>query len=213
MEAAARESHVEAVSVVIGARDAVACLGLKGALAAATAAEFRVLTTSTSVDMLLDECRRLRPAIALVDMALLEGADNLAHLSGSIVVYGRVQMPHRLTALLRRGVRGVVAPESSVETIAESLCRVAAGGLALPRGAADDLVEHLLATADAPAHLSPRERDVLRLVARGFTSKRVAAELHVGERTVKTHLSRIAAKLETRGRAATVAAATERGLI
>ncbi len=215
MEVAGQERDVEVLSVVIGVREAVLCLGLRSALATETTRGFRVLTTSTEPETLLDECRRLRPSLALVDLALFERAHELSRLSGGVVLFGTVT-PQRMVTLLRRGVRGLVAPESPVETIATSLRRVASGRLALPEGAADNVVEHLLATTPAselPAQLSPREQQVLRLVARGLTSKGVAAELHVGERTVKTHLSRVAAKLETRGRAATVAVATQRGLI
>lgn len=61
--------------------------------------------------------------------------------------------------------------------------------------------------------LSRRERDVLGLVAAGATNSEIAAELGIGEATVKTLLARVYAKLGVRRRAEAVAAAHERGLL
>lgn len=64
-----------------------------------------------------------------------------------------------------------------------------------------------------PDVLSPRELEVLRLVAAGATNRAVARQLHVSEATIKTHLLHVYAKLEVRDRAAAVAVAYERGLL
>ncbi|MEV0676098.1 response regulator transcription factor [Actinosynnema sp. NPDC050436] len=63
------------------------------------------------------------------------------------------------------------------------------------------------------ARLSAREREVLALVARGRTNREAAAELHISEATVKTHLLHIYAKLEVPDRASAVAAAFQRGIL
>ena len=61
--------------------------------------------------------------------------------------------------------------------------------------------------------LTGRERDVLRLVATGATNLEIAAQLHMGERTVKTHISSIFTKLDARDRAAAIVIAYRSGLV
>ncbi len=70
-------------------------------------------------------------------------------------------------------------------------------------------------TPAAPARepLSVREREVLRLVARGTSNREIAAELFISEATVKTHLTHVFAKLGAKDRAAAVATAYERGIL
>jgi DNA-binding NarL/FixJ family response regulator len=66
---------------------------------------------------------------------------------------------------------------------------------------------------DALSVLTPRELDVLRVVARGLSNSEIANELFVSEATVKTHVVRILAKLELRDRTQAAIAAYEHGLI
>lgn len=61
--------------------------------------------------------------------------------------------------------------------------------------------------------LTPRETDVLRMVGRGYSNAEIAAELFVGETTVKTHLGRVLDKLDLRDRPRAIAFAYESGLI
>jgi len=66
---------------------------------------------------------------------------------------------------------------------------------------------------DGPGELSPRELEILELVARGTTNKEAAAKLFISEATVKTHLLHIYAKLGVNDRAAAVAAGFSHGLL
>jgi DNA-binding NarL/FixJ family response regulator len=96
---------------------------------------------------------------------------------------------------------------------------VAAGDSLLAPSVTRRLIEEfarrpvLAALPDQLATLTPRELDVLRLLGRGMSNVEIAAKLHVGDATVKTHVSRILQKLALRDRAQAVVAAYESGLL
>ncbi|MEA2646734.1 MAG: hypothetical protein QOE92_1817, partial [Chloroflexota bacterium] len=89
---------------------------------------------------------------------------------------------------------------------------VHAGRPALHPQAASRLMSH---TADPRpgANLTPRERDVLRLLAEGFANKEIGLRLFVSEKTVKTHVSSILAKLEVKDRTQAALAAVRQNLL
>ncbi|RZT83492.1 LuxR family two component transcriptional regulator [Pseudonocardia sediminis] len=122
-------------------------------------------------------------------------------------------------AALRLGVAGFLLKTSPPEQLLDAVRRVAAGGgqldpAVVPRviaayGAAPRPSER----SAALARLTPRETDVLREVGRGLSNAEVAAALHLGETTVKTHLGRVLDKLDLRDRARAIAFAHESGLL
>jgi DNA-binding NarL/FixJ family response regulator len=124
-----------------------------------------------------------------------------------------------LWGALSSGAAGFVLKDSPAEVLIAAVRAVAAGGAWLdPR-----VLPRVLARArdGAPAsptagraleRLTPRELDVLRRMCRGANNGEIAAELHVGERTVKSHVSAIFSKLGARDRAAAIIAAYDAGL-
>jgi DNA-binding NarL/FixJ family response regulator len=172
---------------------------------AATAADARTLVG------------RRRPRVLLVDLHL--GAKGS---TSGIDLVRELRLEGEQAAALVMTAR----PETGLNELA-----VAAGaqGTVLKRGRADDLLEALRAVVGGgeafdPEHprapvesgrqvLSKREREVLGLVAAGATNNEIAADLGIGEETVKTLLARAYTKLGVRRRAQAVAAAHERGLL
>lgn len=174
--------------------------------------EFRIAGEAASAADATELAARRRPDLLLVDHKL--GGD----------------VGTELVRDLRR--RGVTAPAVVMTAnmqggFNEAAREAGAQGTLLKTGRRDDLLRALRAVAEgAEAYdgrhprrspgrtaLSPREREVLRLVAAGSTNKEIAERLGVGDETVKTMLGRAFAKLGVRRRAEAVAAAHERGLL
>jgi DNA-binding NarL/FixJ family response regulator len=118
---------------------------------------------------------------------------------------------------LRAGASGFLLKHSSPDELAAAVRVVAAGDALLAPSITRRLVEDfarlqpiLRTTA---VGLTPRETDVLRLVARGQSNREIAATLVLAEQTVKTHVSRILTKLDLRDRAQAVVYAYESGVV
>jgi DNA-binding NarL/FixJ family response regulator len=121
---------------------------------------------------------------------------------------------------LRAGASGFLLKDAPAADLVAAVRVVAAGDALLAPSVTRRLIEDY-ATRSRPAlarpavldSLTPRELDVLRLVARGQSNAEIAESLVVAEQTVKTHLGRIFAKLELRDRAQAVVLAYETGLV
>ncbi|HLV58050.1 MAG TPA: response regulator transcription factor [Natronosporangium sp.] len=121
---------------------------------------------------------------------------------------------------LRAGASGFLLKDATAAELVAAVRVVAAGDALLAPSVTRRLIEDYATRArrprvraDALDQLTPREREVLTLVARGLSNAEIAAELVVAEQTVKTHLGRIFAKLHLRDRAQAVVFAYESGLV
>ena len=103
------------------------------------------------------------------------------------------------------------------ERLVEAVRTVAGGGGLLDPAVTVRVIESFAASpartarSDVLDRLTERERDVLRLIGRGMSNAEIAAELYLGETTVKTHVSNVLAKLGLRDRVQAVVAAYETG--
>jgi len=121
---------------------------------------------------------------------------------------------------MRAGASGFLLKDATREQLAAAVRTVAAGeSLLAPtitRRLIEDFCKRPPPTAglpDAVSHLSERELDVLRLLARGLSNAEIAAQLYLGDTTVKSHVARILAKLDLRDRAQTIVFAYETGIV
>jgi DNA-binding NarL/FixJ family response regulator len=124
-----------------------------------------------------------------------------------------------LWSALTAGAAGFVLKDSPAEMLITAVRAVAAGGAwldprVLPRvlERARDGAPARPTAARALEQLTPRELDVLRRMSRGANNREIATDLHVAERTVKSHVSAIFSKLGARDRAAAIIAAYDAGL-
>ena len=123
-----------------------------------------------------------------------------------------------LRATVRAGAMGFLRADARQSTVLEVVAEAAAGAMPTSRASRSALLATLAAPSGLAARarvdqLTPREQDVLRLVARGLSNAEVAAELVVTTSTVKTHMNAILGKLELRDRVQATVFAYESGLV
>ncbi len=123
-------------------------------------------------------------------------------------------------ASLRAGASGFLLKDATPEKLIEGIHAVASGEMLLGSTVTRRIIESFVDREPAPrpedgpiASLTERERDVLREVAQGKSNAEIAATLYISEGTVKTHVSRVLAKLQLRDRVQAVIAAYEYGLV
>jgi DNA-binding NarL/FixJ family response regulator len=150
---------------------------------------------------------RLRPDLVLVDAGLgLEGSPNLvarmleAHPEARVLVLGDDHDADLLLAAIRSGAAGVVGKTHGASTVLRVAGAVLEGEGAVPRGMLLELARRMASGNRAPdsplSRLSPRERQVLVLLSRGWDNTRIGRDLFISHHTVRTHIQNILEKLE-----------------
>jgi DNA-binding NarL/FixJ family response regulator len=164
------------------------------------------------------KARALRPDVVLLDLVLprRSGYDVIADLlkaspSTRVVVVSSQTRPSSVRQAIAAGARGYVAKRSSAAELIEAIRRVAAGECYVDPG----LGAQLVLTDDGPAlwGISERERDVLHLLALGYTNQEIGKKLYVSVRTVDAHRAHIMRKLGLGTRAELVLFALANGMI
>ena len=168
--------------------------------------------------------RELRPDVVLMDirMPVMDGLEATRRLQNGpkILILTTFDLDDYVYEALRAGASGFLLKDAPAADLINAVRVVAAGEALL----APSVTRRLIAEfAARPSHdrprpaalnaLTPRETDVLRLIARGRSNQEIAAELVVAEQTVKTHVGRVLAKLALRDRAQAVVFAYETGLV
>jgi DNA-binding NarL/FixJ family response regulator len=176
------------------------------------------------------------PDVVLLDLHLPSGAGQLvidavralagapgANAAGAVVKFLALSVsdaPEDVIAVIRAGARGYVTKTISGPELIDAVYRVAEGDVVFsPRLAGFVLDAFAAMPGEAPAvdpeldQLTPREREVLRLIARGYTYKELARELSISTKTVETHVSAVLRKLQLSSRHQLTKWATERRLV
>jgi DNA-binding NarL/FixJ family response regulator len=151
-----------------------------------------------------------RPDVVLLDVHLPGGGGvevlrRLAPHDARFLALSVSDAPDDVIAVIRAGARGYVTKTIDAAELADAVARVAAGDAVFsPRLAG--FVLDAFAGAVAPVadpeldQLTPREREVMRLIARGYTYKEAAGELYLSVKTIETHVSAVLRKLQLSNR-------------
>ncbi|MFI9550904.1 response regulator [Nonomuraea endophytica] len=167
---------------------------------------------------------KLRPDVALMDIKMpgLDGIRATAKIVAAapetrVVVLTAFGLDEYVFAALRAGATGYLLKDAEPEELLEAVRLAAEGQSPLAPAVAKRLVEHVAAErpSDNAAfeHLTPRESEVLRHLARGLTNAEIGAELGIGAATVKDYVKTILAKLGVRDRLQAAIAAHEAGVL
>jgi len=185
--------------------------------------DFEVVGTATNGEDALAAVKRHRPDILVLDVNMPRGNGMWVlrqlkplQLPTQVVLLTASLEEEEVVEAVRAGVRGLVLKEAAAISLVECARHVAAGERVLDNSMIGRALDHVLKReADArelTALLSPRETDIVKMVATGMRNKEIALRLAIGEGTVKSHLHAIYEKLGVHGRVELTRYAYQRGL-
>jgi DNA-binding NarL/FixJ family response regulator len=171
--------------------------------------------------------RRLRPDVVLMDIRMpgLDGLEATRRLvrdgtTARVLVLTTFDLDEYVFDALRAGASGFLLKDATADELASAVRLLAQGDALLAPAVTRRVIEAFgqlpardTAAVERLAELSPRELEVLRLLARGRSNAEIARELVVSEATAKTHVSNVLAKLRLRDRIQAVIFAYESGLV
>lgn len=168
----------------------------------------------------------LRPDVAVLDVAMpgISGLDAARELQErcpevAVLMLTIHDRDDYLFEALRAGAAGYVLKGADAQELLAALRSVRSGGVYLQPAAAKALMADVLTRAergddrDRYGGLTDREREIVRLIAQGQTTREIAETLHLSPHTVQSHRDRIMAKLDLHSKAALVRFAVSRGLV
>jgi DNA-binding NarL/FixJ family response regulator len=173
-------------------------------------------------------CRREHPDVVLMDvrMPVMDGIEATRQLAAEgqdaprVLVLTTFDLDGYVYDALRAGASGFLLKDVTASALFEAVRVVAAGEALLAPAVTRVLISEFVRlrpastqSLDRLGELTPRETEVLRLVAEGLSNGEIAARLVVSDETVKTHVSRLLMKLGVRDRTQAVIAAYESGLV
>ena len=180
--------------------------------------DMEVVATATDATSAIEAARSHRPDVLVLDISMPGGGLEVARrvremeLSTKIVVLTMWAEDRYVLEAVRLGVAGYVLKRSADRDLLEAIRTVARGEAYLTPAAVRLLLSTQRPEPEAPA-LSPRERDVLRLTARGFSNLEIGQRLFVSPKTIDTYRSRIMTKLDIHRRSQLVDYALAHGLM
>lgn len=159
--------------------------------------------------------RRHRPDVVLMDLQMpgLSGLQAIAAIrrddpQAKIIVLTILGGDEDIYRAIHAGAASYLLKSSLSQDLIATIRRVLAGERPMPPEVAERLAQR-----EVQSGLSPREIEILELIAKGLRNKEIAAELGIGQETVQTHIKRLFVKLRVSDRTAAVTVALSRGIV
>lgn len=185
-----------------------------------TQEDFEVVGTASDGEAGLAIIARHAPDVVLMDLEMpdMDGVETIrkareARPELRVIAFTAYDTDERILDALRAGARGYLLKGAPRAEVFQAIRVVHAGGSLLEPSIALRLMEEARAPARPEVELSPREREVLELVAAGLLNKEIGVELGISERTVKFHVSGLLNKLGAGNRTEAVALAAGMGIL
>lgn len=161
----------------------------------------------------------LKPDVVLMDLLMpeMDGIEATATIrrqlpDTEVIALTSVLEDEKVFGAIRAGAIGYLLKDTEADELCRAIKAAAAGQVQLSPQAAARLMREVR-PPDSPDDLTPRETEVLRLLARGLANKEIARDLSIGEKTVKTHVSNILSKLGVLSRTQAALYAVRAGLV
>jgi RNA polymerase sigma factor (sigma-70 family) len=190
--------------------------------------QVEVIGEADDVRPAIDLINTLVPDVVLLDVHLPGGGGQAviqavkpAHPDVRFLALSASDAPEDVIAVIRAGARGYVTKTISTAELADAIARVAAGDAVFSHRLAGFVLDAFASSADTAVkpsfdpeldQLTSREREVLRLIAQGYTYKEIARELYISVKTVESHVSSVLRKLQLSSRHQLTRWAAERRL-
>jgi DNA-binding NarL/FixJ family response regulator len=185
-----------------------------------TQPDFEVVGEAADGTEVVRMAQEREPDVILLDLEMpgMDGVTALERLrdndsAANAIVFTAYDTDERILRALRAGARGYLLKGASRAEIFDAIRTIDSGGSLLGPVVTSRLLEHIERGEDRPDALTPREFEVLALLARGRKNAEIADSLFISERTVKFHVGSILSKLAAENRTEAARIAIQRGLI
>ena len=176
--------------------------------------DMKLVAEASNGQEAVERFRIHRPDVTLMDIQLpgLNGIETIIHIrsefpDAQIIVLTTYSGDAQVVRAIKAGARAYLLKRQVHRELLETIRAVHAGQRRIPQEVAVELVDH------RNDDLTPREIDVLRLIASGNANKEIAEQLSIGEASVKSHVANILSKLGAKDRAHAVTIGLRRGII
>ncbi len=181
--------------------------------------EFEIVGQAIDGEETLRLVRELHPDVVLIDVQMpkmdgIEATRRITQQSPTtqVVILSSFDQDEYIYKAIEAGARGYILKDIDLPALLDVVRAAAKGEAVLPPNIATRLVEHISAQR-AQASLTKREQEVLCLLAKGLRNKEIAGQLNITERTVKSHVANIIAKLGVSSRTEAVSQALKEGRV